>query len=241
MALTIFTPSLKSLINENGSKTDSSFEVLYFGLFGVSATFLTMLAIAGVKFKTIEPKDWPSIKPTKPFGYLPVLKETTSDGKVIEIVESDAIERYIGQKFGFSGDDLYEETIVNIFLSSSASVLEQYYTYALNEDPKSKAEARVKFFSEVLPQWVATHERHLQANGSTGHYLDSKVTAADIKSTLIVRLALTHTGDEIISEEKTPALWKLKSEIENIPNLQKWAQTEEYKALAKCNIEVLEF
>ncbi|KAF9108360.1 hypothetical protein BGX27_008365 [Mortierella sp. AM989] len=242
MAPTVFTPTLKSLINEYGSKRDSSFEILYFGLLGVSANFFTMLAIAGADFKSFSPKDWPSEKPTKPFGYLPVLKEITSDGKIIELVESDAIERYIAQKFGFAGDDLYEQTMVNVFVNSSASLLEKFYiSYAMNEDIKTKAENRVKFFEVALPQWIEAHERHLLANGSTGHYLGNKVTIADIKSALIVRLARTLSGDELISQEKTPALWKLKTEIESIPNLQKWAQTEEYKALLKSNVELVGF
>ncbi|KAF8899863.1 hypothetical protein BGZ58_006924, partial [Dissophora ornata] len=119
---------------------------------------------------------------------------------VLEICESEAIERYLGQKFGFMGDDLYEHTFVNTFLSSNASLLNQYYLrYVTPKDPIPKAEAREKFVNETLPPWVAMHEKHLRANGSNGHYLNNKLTMADLKTSLIMRIAQSMTGDDIVS------------------------------------------
>ncbi|KAF8925217.1 hypothetical protein BGZ58_001002 [Dissophora ornata] len=228
MSQAVFNHSNKALFNEVGPKQDSTFEILYFGLFGLSATFLDMLAISGVEFTTVRPENWPSEKAKTPFGCLPILREMTSDGKVLEICESEAIERYLGQKFGLMGDDLYEHTFF-------------YFRYVTPKDPIPKAEAREKFANETLPHWVAMHEKHLRANGSNGHYLNNKLTMADLKTSLIVRIAQSMTGDDIVSESKTPAVWKVKTEVEKIPNLQKWKQTEQYRALAEKNKMILGF
>ncbi|KAF9429274.1 hypothetical protein BGZ76_001554 [Entomortierella beljakovae] len=241
MATTIFTPSLKTLLNEYGPKRDSTFEITYFGILGLAAVITHTLAIAGATFKQIETKNWAEEKATRPFKQLPILKETTSDGKVFELAESEAIERYIGQKFGLTGDDLYEQTMINVFLNSTTSVLSNYYSRILNSKGDIKDEEKAKYISTTLPQWIETHERHLKASGSTGYYLGDKLSLADIKSFFLLRLAIALTGNGLISEAKTPALWKLKTNIENNANFQKYLQTEEYQYFSKKNIEFAGF
>ncbi|KAG0205953.1 hypothetical protein BGX28_002547, partial [Mortierella sp. GBA30] len=76
-----FDPAQAAAFNEAALKRDSQFEVRYFGFHGLGDMARTMLAAGGAKFTNFNPDNWPEEKPKAPFGVMPLLKETTSDGK----------------------------------------------------------------------------------------------------------------------------------------------------------------
>ncbi|KAF9427419.1 hypothetical protein BGZ76_002355 [Entomortierella beljakovae] len=131
--------------------------------------------------------------------------------------------------------------MVNVFLNSTASVLSNYYSRVLSSKGDIKAEEKAKYISATLPQWIETHEKHLKASGSTGYYLGDKLSLADIKTFWFLRIVFAITGNDLVSETKTPALWKLKTNLDNNANYQKFLQTEEYQYFSKKNLEVAEF
>ncbi|KAF9962462.1 hypothetical protein BGZ72_004831 [Mortierella alpina] len=243
MTATIFDRSSRTAFNDLGSKSDSTYELHYFGLLGRAATIRTILALTGAKCKSVPPSNWPAEKPLTAFGSLPILRETGSDGKTIEVLESEAIERYLGEKYHLNGDDLYERTVVNTFLCSNAAFLSQLFLcFGTVSDPVDKAKGRDQLVSKTIPNWTKTHEKHLQTmNGAHGghYYLGTKLSVADLKCALIVSNIQTLTGTTFVSEDKTPALCMLKAEVDNIPNLQAWRQTEEYKALVETDLSML--
>ncbi|KAF9290747.1 hypothetical protein BGZ68_006144 [Mortierella alpina] len=242
---TIFDRSNKTVFNDVGSKNDGAYELHYFGLLGRAATIRMILALTGAKCKSVPPSNWPAEKPLTPFGSLPILRETGSNGNTIEVSESEAIERYLGEKYHLNGDDLYERTVVNTFLCSNASFLSQLFLcFGTVSDPVEKAKGRDQLVSKTIPNWVKTHEKHLQTmNGANGgpYYLGTKLTVADLKCALIASVIQTLTGATIISEDKTPALWGLKAEVNKIPNLHAWMQTEEYQRMVETNVSMLGF
>jgi hypothetical protein len=47
------------------------------------------------------------------------------------------------------------------------------------------------------------------------------------------------SGEELISEEKTPAIWKVRQEIDKIEGVAEWKASEEYKSIGKENFDML--
>jgi len=238
------------------TKTDSKFEIFYFGLHGLAFTTRTILAISGADFKTTAPAEgtWvPKYKPLTPFGVMPVLRETSADGKhVLNLSESDAIDRYLSRKFGYLGQNAYEEMIINSFVSSSQSIsfaiVQKYLT--IRDNPELKAENKTKLLAGPVPDWIRYHETHLSENEAAvrkgekhgnGHYVGESFSMADVKTLFVMNLIRGMTGDDLITKEKTPALWKVKENIEAKESHKAWAATEDYKAISEQNLKVLGF
>ncbi|KAF9582736.1 hypothetical protein BGW38_010830 [Lunasporangiospora selenospora] len=235
-----FDPTQAAAYNSTG--TSSTFEIHYVGVLGVAQNALALLSIADVPFKYVLPDNQDEAKKNSTFGFLPVLKETTADGTVLTIAESDAIERYLAKKFGFYGSNLFEETAIDQVLANTNAFIEQiHFKFFGLKDPAAQAEVIQAFVSTIIPKWAKHHEALLVANGSNGHYLGDKLTLADIRTATIISAATFFSGEEIVSETKTPALWKLKTSIEAIPSYVAWRKTDTYKALALKNKELIGF
>ncbi|KAF9412765.1 hypothetical protein BGZ94_000952, partial [Podila epigama] len=232
-----FDPAHAATFNEISLKRDSTFEVHYFPLHGLASLVRAVLAVSGAKFSNITYDDWAAEKPKKPFGVIPTLKEISTDGKVIEIAEGDAISRYLSRKFGLLGSNAFEETIINSFVSSTASLhnaIVQKYLHA--QSPEAKAEIKSKMLETHIAPWVRYHEQHLADNGTNGHYVGSSLSLADVQTHLMITVINGIWGPDFITEEKNPALWKVKTTIESIPSYGAWTQTDSYKDLTAKNI-----
>ncbi|KAG0291273.1 hypothetical protein BGZ97_005941, partial [Linnemannia gamsii] len=112
MVHAFFNPAQAAAFNALATKRDSTFEVKYFDIHGLAHITRLLLAISGQKFKSTNPADWAAEKPLAPFGHMPLLIETSADGKTtLQIAESDAIERYLARKLGLLGSDAFEEVL----------------------------------------------------------------------------------------------------------------------------------
>ncbi|KAF8950477.1 hypothetical protein BGZ46_004492 [Entomortierella lignicola] len=230
-----FEPSQAAAFNELAPKKDSTFELRYFGFHALGELSRTILAINNAKFVNVVPTEWATVeKPLAPFGVMPLLKETSADGKTtIDIAESGAIESYLAKKFGMAGDGAFEETVVNSFVSNIDSLFSQIlYKYFTIKDPALKAANKEKLISETFATWIKLHEHHLAANGSNGHYIENKTTLPDIKAAQLINI-INSIQEGAITEESTPALWKVKTSIDSAPGLKAWRATEQFKEFSE--------
>ena len=80
-------------------------KLTYFAIEGRGETARLAFHIAGVKFEDIrvEFKDWPTVKPTTPWGHLPFLEW---EGRVIG--QSNTINRLVGKFTGLYPTDIWE-------------------------------------------------------------------------------------------------------------------------------------
>ncbi|KAF9917627.1 hypothetical protein BX616_000403 [Lobosporangium transversale] len=212
---------------------DSTFKYLYFGLHGRGELTRRILAFAGAKWEEL-PVDWPSQKESVPFKVLPVVYEVTSDGTVIELAESQAIERYLAQKFNLYGKNVYEHHKVEQYLSSIDGVLIPFGTKVLNS-AENRVEEANKIYSNILDKFIAIHEEHLKKNGSNGHYVGNTTTLADLKLALLVdRLFLLKPkgANEVpLSAEKSPNIWKVYETVNSAPHFAAWRNSDKYREL----------
>ncbi|KAF9336593.1 hypothetical protein BG006_008054 [Podila minutissima] len=242
MVHAFFNPAQAATFNEVAPRKDSTFEVSYFGIHGLAHVVRTTLAVSGAKFTSYVPEDWASEKPKKPFGVMPTLKETSVDGKVVEIAEGDAIARYLARKFGYMGTNAFEETVINQFVSSTNSVANSIFLkYFSAKDPEAKAEVKSKLLTDTIQPWMRNHEQHLADNGSNGHYLGSTLSLADIVTAVQISMINGLFGADTITEEKNPALVKVQTSVLSTPSYIAWTQTDSFKTLAAANKERIGF
>ncbi|OAQ26282.1 hypothetical protein K457DRAFT_128348 [Linnemannia elongata AG-77] len=238
-----FDPAQAAAFNALAAKKDSTFEIKYFNIHGLGGVSRTLLAISGNKFTSINPEDWASEKPLAPFGVMPLLTETSADGKTtIQIAESDAIERYLARKFGLLGSDAFEEVLVNTFVSNNHSLVNAFAgKYFAVKDPELKAANMELLITNNIAPWIKYHEQHLAANGSNGHYVGNKVSLADVTTDLLLGLIQGVTGEKLVSKSKTPAMWEVREKMNKIKGLSAWKQTKEFKTLSEKNFAALGF
>ncbi|KAG0324889.1 hypothetical protein BG004_003345, partial [Podila humilis] len=168
--------------------------------------------------------DWPTQKTQTPFQVLPVLYETTSSGLVIELAETQVIERYLARKYSLLGSNLWEENLVSEYYSNTDSVFLSYGQRVVFASAEVRAEEANKFYTEVLSKFIAIHEQHLKKTNNNNdndhwYYVGGKISLADLKtSQLIDRLLILHpkgASEVPISAELTPALWKVHQTVKH--------------------------
>ncbi|KAF9548606.1 hypothetical protein BGW38_009600, partial [Lunasporangiospora selenospora] len=149
--------------------------------------------------------------------------------------------RYLGRIFGFYGDNHFEQTVIDQFFHSTSSLLDQIFSrkYGYKDHPEILEENMKKLSETYIPTWAKYHEAHLQANGANGHYVGNKFSIADVRSANTITLIQSITGETIVSESKTPAIWKLKTTIEANSSYIAYTESDEFKAHAKGNKELL--
>ncbi|KAF9173892.1 hypothetical protein BGX21_001175 [Mortierella sp. AD011] len=238
-----FDDNARAVLNESIKKQDSTFKLKYFKLHGVAYASRLILATTGAKWECVFPDDWANTEKKETlFGVLPVLYETTSSGQSIEVPESDAIEHYLSKKFQLYGQDDFDEIKVRAFASSLQSIISYYFLrVAVVRDEGYKEEMMKRFLTEALPPFVATHERHLEANGRNGHYVGDKLSLADIKLTIAVNMIKAVTDDKFVSKEKTPAMWAVWETVSAIPSYVSWRETDSYETVSSGNVRIIGF
>ncbi|KAF8930181.1 hypothetical protein BGZ52_001328 [Haplosporangium bisporale] len=242
MAHAYFNPDQTALFGEMVARKDTTFEVEYYGLHGLASPVRTILAACGAAFTSVVPEDWASAKAKSPFGVFPILTETAPDGKKIHIAETDAIVRYLGRKYGLLGRNVFEETVINTFASSNNHLLQRELAkWFTTKDPEARAVLKEKLFNESIKHWLEFHEKYLRDNGSNGHYVGSTMSIADVLTVNLINIVVGIYGGDVVTEAKTPALWKVKTTLEAIPSYAAWTQTESFKAISARNKEVLGF
>ncbi|KAF9215403.1 hypothetical protein BGZ59_001463 [Podila verticillata] len=211
--------------------SDIKYRVLYLKLHGVAATTRAILAISGAEWESIYPTDWAVQKKQVPLGVMPVLYETHQEsGLILEIPESEAIERYLARKFLLFGQDLWEETAINVFYSSSNAVMAHYVTKVLLAFPDTKSRELEKFVTKEVPAWIEQHEKWLGRNGLNGHYVGDQLSIADIRSVICLdRYISLPECKGLFSDEKTPGLFKLKSTLEQNERYWAWIHSQDFE------------
>ncbi|KAG0200664.1 hypothetical protein BGX28_006321 [Mortierella sp. GBA30] len=246
MANTVIPTATKNVSSHDLSKTldanDNEFKFYYFKLHTHGATPRALLAYADAKWSNLYPVDWYAYdKPLTKFGTLPILFETSADGKtIIEHAEAMAIEIRLARKFNLLGSNSFEETQILGFFSSSRAIMHRqedaYFSRSQVRD-----EERDTFIKTKLPAWIASHEKALEQNGSTGYYIGDKITLAEIKTAVAIEQLLNelyvfkgYEGiKELITPELTPNLWKVRENVRAKTSYKAWIESELFQDLIK--------
>ncbi|KAF9127169.1 hypothetical protein BGW39_006066 [Mortierella sp. 14UC] len=221
---------------------DNKYELLYFPFHGVLPALRAMLAMSGANYTFTHPDDWTKEKSSTPFGSLPVLYETCpTSGLTLELAELSAIETYIGDKYDWMGNNLWERAQILMYHSSTQAVFDKLVTTVIRAPKENKDRMMEIYLEKILPEWVETHERTLQAKGCTGHYVGDKLSLADLKTATTFDNLISISGDKFISREKTPAIMAVYDAVEKTPKYAAWKASPEWKAYSDFNMTLFNF
>lgn len=187
----------------------------YFDIGGKADPIRLAFAIGGVTFEQefVQFQDWPTVKPTTPFGQLPVMTvaEKTGGTEVV-VAESGAQLRLAGKLSGLYPEngvqaaecDQWLDVMETVwFLHATSSYPAKFgitQTYNPEEDEEKKAAHK-----KAHREWLAENSlrQHFQwfseqlAKNGTGWLVGQAVTIADLKLMSLVRMYTSGIVDHI--------------------------------------------
>merc|ERR1711902_24018 len=190
-------------------------KLTYFNLRARGEPCRLLLAYGGIKYednRIAPPWDptstWASLKPTTPFGQLPVLNW---DG--VEICQSMAAARFIAREVGLAGNSSLEQAQVDEVVDVIQDLINAWVKLYFAKD-----EEGLKKFNEVTLQ-TALEQLEKRLGGRGGQYfVGNNLTWADI----IVFMYLGDLPKE--AYEKYPKLTNLYERVGAIPNIKAWVE-----------------
>merc|ERR1712024_61450 len=135
------------------------------------------LHLGGVEFedKRVDFKTFKELGKA-PFGQAPILEV---DGKVIS--QTGAIARYCGKQGGlYPRDDDFAAAKIDELIDTATDITVAVGTTMRMKDADEKMEARKVIAEVTLPKYLTALEKIMKENGSTGFYVGTKMTIADI-------------------------------------------------------------
>jgi len=110
------------------------------------------------------------------FGQMPMLEV---DGKML--AQTGAIARYCGKQGGlYPRDDDWAAAKIDEIIDTATDITTAIGKTMRMSDPAEKAAARAELASTSLPKYLVALEKILTDNGSTGFYVGSSLTIADL-------------------------------------------------------------
>ncbi|PAA57303.1 hypothetical protein BOX15_Mlig001320g1, partial [Macrostomum lignano] len=147
----------------------NKYEFMYFPVKGYGNMVRIVLEDQGIpyEYKPVG-ENWPQVKPTTPFGQVPVL---TVNGST-QIAQSHTIARYLGREHGLMGSNNIEQAQIEMWIDQSADLRKKFAKMIYTD-----YENGLKPFLESIPTELAPFEKQL--TGDSAHLLLGKLTLAD--------------------------------------------------------------
>lgn len=176
-------------------------------------------AIAGADFEDhrIAREAWPALKPTTPFGALPVLEVPGHP----PIAQSNAILAYIGRRYGIHPADLVEAARHEAVMAHVEDLRATVAASGRNADEAAKRRAREQLAEATIPAWA----RFVEAQIADGPFLaGERPSVADVKLYMGVRAFRRGVMDYIPTTvfDAFPKLIRLCDAVEALPAVQAW-------------------
>ena len=179
-----------------------------------------IFAQAGVKYEDVRVEgglmgeEWKKMKPTTPFGVLPVLEV---EGK--QLGGSMIICRYLAEQFGLAGENPFENAQIANIADAVYDFNQEFTRTWFEQDETRKAEMMKKLNEEVIPTKLQFFEKRASTNES-GWLAAGKLTWADFFLYLSLEWAVKTVRSEFLNS--FPGLTKMKASVEALPNIAKW-------------------
>jgi glutathione S-transferase len=138
------------------------------------------LHVAGVDFEDVRVKreEWPALKPTTPFGSVPVLEMPGHP----PLAQSNAILVYVGRRYGLHPKDDFEAARHEAVMAHVEDLRATMSPSLRMTDEAEKKKAREALVATYLPQWAEKTERQIGDGpffgGAAIHVVDFKLHMA---------------------------------------------------------------
>uniref|UniRef100_A0A0K8SR46 glutathione transferase n=1 Tax=Lygus hesperus TaxID=30085 RepID=A0A0K8SR46_LYGHE len=160
-----------------------------------------------------EPEEWPSIKPTMPFGKAPILE---IEGKVVH--QSTAICRYLGAEAGLAGKNNWENLQIDMAVDTFHDFRQACANFQYLEDETLKAKKKAQVLKDVVPEFLQKFDNLVKENG--GYIANGKLSWGDLYVVGISTYIQFMIGYDPF--EKYSNLSQLRDKVEALPQIKAW-------------------
>ena len=193
-----------------------TYKLTYFKARGAAELSRFIFAQAGVEYEDVRidhGEEWAALKPTMPFGVLPVLEV---DGK--KLGSSMTIARYLAETFGLAGENAFENAEITSIMDTVTDMVKEVGKYWFGPEAKSE-ELQKKLRDEVVPSKLKLFEKRSSTN-ENGWQFGGKLTWADFGIYISLDWVIMTVGDDILKDY--PSLTKLRASVEALPKIAEW-------------------
>jgi prostaglandin-H2 D-isomerase / glutathione transferase len=177
------------------------------------------LHLAGVDFEDVRIKmaDWPAMKPSTPFGSLPVFE---LPGRA-PLAQTNAILTLIGRTYHLLPEDEFEAARHLAAMEHVEDLRHALSPTLRMPDPVEKQKAREQLAATYLPAWGASVEKQIAQGPFFG---GGKLSVADLKIFSVVRWIQSGTLDHIPKEVFAPysKLTRLHDAVRDQAGVKAW-------------------
>lgn len=158
----------------------TDFELLYFPARGRAEQIRLMFALKGVALRETPPGNWMEVKPSTPFGQLPVLTDRTGGDEFV-LAESGAIMRHLARRFDMYGSTDRQRAMADALGDFTADARTKYIPIAYAATLGTTEDAIAKYW-EQLPSTLGALERARarSTSPSAGWFIGDALTFADV-------------------------------------------------------------
>ncbi|GAB1864924.1 glutathione transferase [Camponotus japonicus] len=193
-----------------------SYKLTYFPVKAMGEPIRFLFSYGGAEFidDRFNEEDWPKIKPTTPFGQVPVLEV---DGK--KVAQSTAIARYLAKQYGLAGKDDWEALEIDSTVDTIHDLRANIAAYQYENNETAKKE-KLKHAKEIVPYYLERLDAQVQKNG--GYFVGGALSWADFVFVGVLDYLNYMMKKNII--EKYDNLKQLKQKVEEIPAIKSWIE-----------------
>ncbi|XP_022173688.1 glutathione S-transferase-like [Myzus persicae] len=191
------------------------YKLTYFNFPALAEPIRFLLSYLEIDFEDVrfEGEQWPSIKPTMPFGRVPILE---IDGKILN--QSVAITRYLSKKAGLAGSDDWESLLMDIAVDNVNDLRQAISLTAFEPNEEVKAKKYITLINETIPLYMNKFEKTVEEND--GYFVNGKLSWADLHFVAILDFLNFMAKVDIL--EGRPKLQEHKKKIWEIPQIKSW-------------------
>jgi len=175
-------------------------------------------AVAGVEFEDnrIPPTAWASLKPTTPFGALPILEV---EGKPA-VSQTNAILAYIGRKYELLPRDEWESLRLQSLMEAAEELRHTISKTFGIKDADELKRRRTELAEGPIRSWGANMERQIAGPFAAGH----QISVADLKLFVVLgwlkKGVLDHIPADVLDD--FPKLQALFENVKDHPRVVAW-------------------
>jgi glutathione S-transferase len=177
------------------------------------------LHVAGVAFEDVRIKreEWAALKPSTPFGSLPVLEMPGH----LPLAQSNAILVFIGRHYGIHPQDEFQAARHEAVMCHVEDLRAAISPSMRMTDEAEKRKAREELARSVIPVWAAQTEKQI---GHGAFFAGTKMHVVDLKLHMIVRWltggALDHVPGAIL--DAFPKLRGVHDAVRDDAHVKEW-------------------
>ncbi|KAK9506950.1 hypothetical protein O3M35_008793 [Rhynocoris fuscipes] len=192
-----------------------TYKLTYFPVKALAEPIRFILSYMGKEFEDFrfERENWPSIKPSMPFGKVPVLE---IDGKKLH--QSTAITRYLGREAGIAGSNNWEALQIDMAVDTVHDFRQALASYWYENDEKLKEKKKEEVLKETAPFYLKKLDELVKENG--GYLANGTLSWGDLYFIGISDYLVGMLGYDFF--EKYANLKALKDKVLAIPAIKAW-------------------